>query len=415
MTINIPIEKLHPHPKNPRMDEGDVTELAASIKSLGLHHNLVVVETEPGEAYTIVAGHRRLKAAKLLNLAYLPCLVSDMGEREQMASMMSENVHRSALSPYEEGRGFQMMLDLGDTQKSISELTGLSATTVRSRVKLLELDADKFKASSERGATLSDYAALNDIEDVAERNKLLDVIGTENFKYRMIQAVNDQKRKKIIAGIKAVLDAFAEERADEPEGTVFIRQYNETHKAVDVPGDAGTRKYYYHRDKYGYALYLYADKTEAEQLESDEEDAAQAESEAKNAERWAAEQAAFDTRAAFIKDISPAQCRKLAPQIAAFAARAMIGKYSNSTYMSTSVGNLCGVLGLHGTLDVRAAVDSALQDTDPQKVLLAEIWAVADNKYCQHYGNMMVALYAELEALGYETSDDERALYGGAE
>ena len=166
MTQNINVNKIHPHPHNPRRDLGDLIELAESIKAKGILQNLTLVPyidatgaLVEGE-YTSVIGHRRHAAAKLAGLAEVPCVISDMSEKEQIATMLLENIQRNDLTIYEQAQGFQMMLDLGETVNGIADQTGFSESTVRRRVKLLELDPDKFEASIERGATLMDYAEL---------------------------------------------------------------------------------------------------------------------------------------------------------------------------------------------------------------------------------------------------------------
>lgn len=153
----IPVSKLWRHPDNPRKDLGDVTELAESIKVNGVLQNLTVVpligeitKKWGGESYRVIIGHRRLAAAKLAGLEELPCVVVEMSEREQLSTMLTENMQRSDLTIYEQAQGFQMMLDMGDTVEDIAEKSGFSATTVRRRVKLLELDKDKFKQTEER-------------------------------------------------------------------------------------------------------------------------------------------------------------------------------------------------------------------------------------------------------------------------
>lgn len=128
----IPIEKLHHHPKNPRQELGDLTELAESIRARGILQNLTVVPREmtaaeykaaceayraepsaelqrlvnrhivPGE-YWVVIGNRRMEAAKIAGLAGLPCIESDMTEREQMATMVLENMQRSDLTCRSDG------------------------------------------------------------------------------------------------------------------------------------------------------------------------------------------------------------------------------------------------------------------------------------------------------------------------
>ena len=142
----IKIENLHSHPNNPRKDLGDLAELANSIKVNGVMQNLTVtpmVVEETGQImqseYKVVIGHRRKAAAKLAGLVELPCMVVVMDERQQLATMMLENIQRSDLTVYEQAQGFQMMLDLGETVESISLDTGFSATTIRRRTKLLVL------------------------------------------------------------------------------------------------------------------------------------------------------------------------------------------------------------------------------------------------------------------------------------
>ena len=134
----ISIDRLYPHPQNPRRDVGDISELTESIRANGVFQNLTVIEGGAGvpkgaEGYTVIIGHRRLAAAKAAGLTELPCSVVEMDEREQVATMLLENMQRSDLTVYEQAQGFQMMLDLGETEQSIAEKTGFSKATVRHR------------------------------------------------------------------------------------------------------------------------------------------------------------------------------------------------------------------------------------------------------------------------------------------
>lgn len=145
---NIACRRLHPHPDNPRKELGDLTELAASIKENGIFQNLTVIPghylnsreyiakcvDEGGDAaaaaaawtpkavwssedYTIIIGHRRAAAAQQAGLFEVPCVVVEMDEREQLQTMMIENMQRSDLTTYEQAQGFQLMLDLGDPEE----------------------------------------------------------------------------------------------------------------------------------------------------------------------------------------------------------------------------------------------------------------------------------------------------------
>ena len=249
----IAVEKITPHPGNPRRELGDLTELAASIKESGIFQNLTVVPFEDG--YRVVIGHRRLAAAKLAGLTEVPCTVSDMDERKQAATMILENMQRCDLTVREQAEGFQMMLDLGQTKDEISEKTGLSKSTVNCRLKLLELDRDGFIQATDRGATLSDFAELDKIKDTKVKNKLLDSIGTNNFQFELRQAVQKQHDDEQLAKWKTYLDSFATEVKSQMdyERVEWLRVYT-TDPPETIPEDADKVKYYYYLSRYDSSL-----------------------------------------------------------------------------------------------------------------------------------------------------------------
>jgi len=198
-SIMIPVDELQPHPDNPRKDLGDLTELADSIRANGIFQNLTVLrnrDPETGKS-TVIIGHRRLAAAKLAGLKEVPCMVVEMDEKEQISTMLLENMQRSDLTIYEQAQGFQMMLDMGETQDSISEKTGFSKTTVRHRLKLLELDPEEFRKAQERQPNLSDYIRLEKITDPKLKSKALAAIGTANFNWTVENCLRRQREADI--------------------------------------------------------------------------------------------------------------------------------------------------------------------------------------------------------------------------
>lgn len=259
--IYISVEKLHPHPDNPRKDLGDLTELAESIKAKGVLQNLTVVPATEDE-YRIIIGHRRHAAAQLAGLAELPCVVTDMTPQEQFETMMVENVQRSDLTPYEQAEGFQMMLDMGGTVEQVAQKTGFSESTVRSRVKLLQLDKPKFLKAEQRGGTLSDYLKLNMIQDPEQRNRVLDSIGTSNFHNNLKYALDDQSfRKELAATLKTIQEAeWCKEKTDEICGWngdyklyKTFDKYNR--KPIEPPKDTDVATYIYSADSS--TIYIY--------------------------------------------------------------------------------------------------------------------------------------------------------------
>lgn len=206
---------LTPHPDNPRKDLGDLTEMAESIKAKGLLQNLTVVDCSkmdtatrmlcraPAYGYMVVIGHRRLAAAKLAGVEELPCAVVPMDYQEMLTTMLTENVQRVDLNPYEQAQGFrQLSMELGMSVAEISERTGFGETTVRRRLKLGMLDGDILRRVTTRAAekgrqlSMADLEAVADIEDEATRKSVLVDIGTDNFNMRLKSALKAQQEEQ---------------------------------------------------------------------------------------------------------------------------------------------------------------------------------------------------------------------------
>lgn len=207
--VYISADKLVPHPDNPRKDLGDLSELADSIKANGIMQNLTVVPADDGK-YTVIIGHRRTAAAMIAGVDKLPCVIVEMTPQEQVSTMLLENMQRSDLTVYEQAKGFQMMIDLGESIESLSGKTGFSPTTIRRRLKMAELDDKKLKdvASSGRQLSLGDFDKIAQIEDITARNQLLDHIGTNNFELKLNAAVTLQKKNKAMPYVLRALESL---------------------------------------------------------------------------------------------------------------------------------------------------------------------------------------------------------------
>lgn len=145
MIEKIPVTAIRPSPLNPRkrFDEDGLTELAESIKADGLLQNLVVRQNDDG--YELAAGERRWRALQQLVDAgdlpsdhTVPCAVRDLTDLQLLQLATTENMARKDMSPLEEARAFQQMLELGSDVDTISAETGLSVATVRKRLALVE-------------------------------------------------------------------------------------------------------------------------------------------------------------------------------------------------------------------------------------------------------------------------------------
>lgn len=232
-SIKIPVDLLEPHPDNPRKDLGDLTELAESIKKNGIFQNLTVLRTKgENEKYPVIIGHRRLAAAKLAGLTEVPCMVVEMDKKEQIATMLLENMQRSDLTIYEQAQGFQMMLDLGETKSEIAEKTGFSETTVRHRLKLLELDPEEFRKAEERQPKLTDYIELEKITDPELKSKALKAIGTSNFSWTMESCKRQQRENNIKKGWLEYIDKLMP-KVEWDSNREIVKTITMAHKITD--------------------------------------------------------------------------------------------------------------------------------------------------------------------------------------
>ena len=254
MIQNIPINEIAPHPHNLRKDLGDLTELSNSIKAAGILQNLTVIpcseiESVPDEdfKYYALIGNRRLSAAKLAGVSEVPCAVVEMNESEQVATMLLENIQRSDLTAYEQAEGMQIMLNLGEDMNTIAKKTGFSETTIRRRVKLLDLDPSKFIEAQNRGATLADYAELEKIEDIERKNKVLETIGTSDFKWQLNKAIQVEERIRKKQEILKLVESYAL-RVDTKEGYSANILSIHDEESFQVPMDVGNIEYFYFID-----------------------------------------------------------------------------------------------------------------------------------------------------------------------
>jgi ParB family chromosome partitioning protein len=137
----LPVDAVHPNPRQPRrrFEPEATTGLASSIKQQGLLQPIVVRPRQAG-GYELIAGERRLRAAREAGLATLPALVREADDRDSLLLALVENVAREQLSPVEEARAYASLVDefelsLGE----VAERVGRSKPSVSNRLRLLEL------------------------------------------------------------------------------------------------------------------------------------------------------------------------------------------------------------------------------------------------------------------------------------
>lgn len=139
----LPIELVRPNPDQPRktMGEAELEALARSIEDKGVVQPILVRPLDgPDEAYEIVAGERRWRAAQRAQLHEIPALVRELTDRETLEIGIVENVQRADLNPVEEAQAYRQLIDrFGHTQDDVAKAVSKSRSHVANMVRLLAL------------------------------------------------------------------------------------------------------------------------------------------------------------------------------------------------------------------------------------------------------------------------------------
>ena len=139
----IPISRIRPNPYQPRreFDEGEMAELAASLKASGLLQPITV--RRRGDAYELVTGERRLRAATSLGWTEIQAIVRDLDEQTMLVVALIENLQRTDLNAIEEARGYRRLIEEFQlTHQQVADAVGKDRTTITNLLRVLSLPDD---------------------------------------------------------------------------------------------------------------------------------------------------------------------------------------------------------------------------------------------------------------------------------
>ena len=158
---HMPIEFLVRNPRNPRrrFEEEDLADLTNSVRAKGLLQPIVVRPVDGQEnAYEIVAGERRWRAAQKAGVHEVPVIIRSFSDGEALEIALVENIQRSDLNPIEEGEGYQQLIDhFNYTQQQLADSIGKSRSHIANTLRLLTLP-DKIKQYLSSGALTAGHA-----------------------------------------------------------------------------------------------------------------------------------------------------------------------------------------------------------------------------------------------------------------
>ncbi len=173
----VAILSIKPNPTQPRreFDEGKLSELADSIRELGVIQPITLMRE--GDEYTIISGERRWRAAQKAGLRTIPAYIREVDDIKLHAMALVENLQREDLNPMEISFGMQRLIDECDiTQESLAQLVGMKRPTVANYLRLIKLSERVQLALKEELISMGHAKALAGIEDHTKQVIVLDKV-----------------------------------------------------------------------------------------------------------------------------------------------------------------------------------------------------------------------------------------------
>lgn len=202
--ISVPVSSIEPNPAQPRVffDDYALTRLAVSIQQNGIMQPLIVRKTERG--YQLIAGERRLRAAKLVNLEYVPCIVSEKEDKESAVMAILENIQRADLNYLEEAVAIKRLIEHYEiTQEEAAQKLGIAQSTVANKLRLLQLNDSEKEAVLKYGLNERQARAILKIpegrREAAARDiyiNRLNTVQADRYVEELLRKIDDEKKPK---------------------------------------------------------------------------------------------------------------------------------------------------------------------------------------------------------------------------
>jgi ParB family chromosome partitioning protein len=187
--LEVPVNSIAPNPKQPRtnFDDEALAGLAASIREVGILQPLVVRRAADGR-YEVIAGERRLRAAKAAGLATVPVVLRDSSDDDLLRDALIENIHREDLNPIEQADAFKALLgELGLKQEELADRVGVSRSHIANTIRLLALPLDVQQLLTDDKITAGHARALLSLGDKDAMSTLALRVAAEDLSVRQTE------------------------------------------------------------------------------------------------------------------------------------------------------------------------------------------------------------------------------------
>ena len=197
--LEIPVHSILPNPHQPRRDfhEASLQELAASLRSTGLIQPILVRPRPDDGGYELIAGERRLRAAKLVELETIPAIVRDVDRYTQAQMALVENIQREDLNPIDRALAYRMLIDeLGLTQNELAGRLGEDRSSVANYLRLLDLAEPVRDMVSDGRLSMGHAKLLASVPDPDDQKRLANLVLLQNLSVRNLERKLEERTAK---------------------------------------------------------------------------------------------------------------------------------------------------------------------------------------------------------------------------
>jgi ParB family chromosome partitioning protein len=186
----LPVDEVLPNPRQPRtrIATQELEELAASIRRHGVLQPVIVTRGRADAGFILVAGERRLQAARLAGLAHIPGVVRQVSQQQHLELALIENLQRTDLNPLEAAEGYRLLADeFGLAHEEIAERVGKSRTAISNALRLLKLSAPVRQALQAGTVSEGHARALLGLATAQAQSAALDTVLKKSLNVRQTE------------------------------------------------------------------------------------------------------------------------------------------------------------------------------------------------------------------------------------